>query len=84
MLGKFFKDYEEYPAVGLNWLLFGSSGLSGVQTPVLEKFTKCAPPYQLEHMLNGEQPVHNACMQYKEHYKSQESKKRDLGQPALL
>ena len=62
---EFFKNYEDHSGVGLNWLMFGSSGLSGVQTPVLEKFTKCAPPYDAAHMLGDQSKIDNVCRHIK-------------------
>lgn len=61
----FFKDFEEFPGVGLNWLMFGSSGLSGIQTPVSEKFTMCAPPYDAANLLENPNLVSAVCTHIK-------------------
>jgi len=61
----FFKDFEEFPGVGLNWLMFGSSGLSKIQTPVSEKFTMCAPPYDASNLLENPASVPAACTHIK-------------------
>jgi len=46
----FLQNYERYPAVGLNWLMFGSAGLDYNETnSVLNMFTKCNNPNNNEH-----------------------------------
>lgn len=47
---KFFKNYEDYPAVGLNWLMFGSSNLEKNENNlVLDKFELCNDPFDHSH-----------------------------------
>ena len=44
------REYEDNPAVGLNWLMFGSSGKTkNPDLLVVENFTKCNDPYDHSH-----------------------------------
>ena len=47
---QFFNDFSQYFAVGVNWRLFGDSGLSfdASNTSVLKRFTHCAASYSHE------------------------------------
>ncbi|MCD7878371.1 MAG: glycosyltransferase family 92 protein [Candidatus Gastranaerophilales bacterium] len=39
---EFLKDYEKYPAVGVNWVMFDSNGhVKKPETGVLESYTRC-------------------------------------------
>lgn len=60
-----FKNYEDFPGVGLNTLYFGSSGLSGIQTPVQEKFTMCSAPHDVAHLAPDPSFVARECRHIK-------------------
>lgn len=42
------KKYEEYPAIGVNWLCFGSNGRTKQPKSVVKGFTKRAPAQMME------------------------------------
>ena len=49
-ISNFLKDYEKYPGVGLNWLMFGSSHLETNENNLMIKnFHLCNDPYDHSH-----------------------------------
>lgn len=42
-LAKFLRDYEEYAGIGINWQLYGTSGVKKIEKTLLGSLTKKAP-----------------------------------------